>query len=169
MHTLVKNPALRERLPFNPRMFTEQAAEHLFRAVRAVLGGENFTSSDFLRRCDRVLAYAMLRVLRDGDFIFPEHASSFKWDETQKSDLHAAPLAASVSESDLISAITEAKLECIVDMLALNVDVNKFTDVHNFDTGVLDELEEDDELRGGAQQQLMAAPPASEAVQLVAV
>lgn len=171
MHTLVKNPALRERLPFNPRMFTEQAAEHLFRSVRAVLGGENFTLGDFLRRCDRVLAYAMLRVLHNGDFKFPEHAWSWKWDETQKSDLCAAPLPSSITESSLTCAVMEAKWACICDMLTVDIDVAKLTDVHNFDTGVLDELEEDDELQQEAHdaQPAVVAPPAPEAVQIVAV
>lgn len=147
-------------------MLTEQAAERLFRAVRAVLGGENFTLSDFFRRCDRVVAYSILRVLHE-DFVFPEHASSWKWDEAQRSDLHAGPLPATITPNAVISAIMDAKLQCISDTLAVGVDVNKFKSIYHLDDGTLDELDEDEELSEVHED--ITVPPPAEAVQIVTV
>lgn len=164
VHTLIKHPALRNRIPFNTRLLSEQAAERLFRAVRAVLGGENFTLSDFFRRCDRVVAYSILRVLHE-DFIFPEHSSSWKWDETQKSDMHTGPLSAAITEEAVITAIMDAKLQCISDMLAVGVDVNKFKAIYHLDDGTLNELDEDEDLSGVHEDVTVPAP--AEAVQIV--
>lgn len=69
VHTLIVND-LRRSIPFAPRQLTEQEAEKIFRAARAVLGGENFTFADFLRRCDYLMAHGILKAQHGGvDFL----------------------------------------------------------------------------------------------------
>ena len=43
---LAQHDDLRKEIPFVTRLLTEQSAEKVFRAVRAVLGGENFRLRD---------------------------------------------------------------------------------------------------------------------------
>jgi hypothetical protein len=164
LHLLVTNRHL--NIPFNPRLLTEQAAEKVFRAARAVLGGENFTLSDFFHRCDRLLALAVLRQLRRLNFAFPEHDSSWKWDERHKSDELAGALPDSFTMDEALCGITDAKLACVVDMLQLNVDVNKFKAVYALDEGTLKELEKDEP---GEPDEQVVAPPAGEAEAIVVV
>ena len=163
LHTLAQSEDLRVLIPFATRLLTEQAAEKIFRAVRAVLGGENFTVADFFRRCDRFMAYNILRALHDGiDFVFPEHESTWKWDETVTSDKADHSLPASVTTAGAIGAIMSAKLACIADMLAVHVDVNKFKAILHLDVDSnLDELEQDeDEEHNKAASDISVAPAA---------
>lgn len=150
-------------------MLTEQSAERIFRALRAVLGGENFTLSEFFQRCDRITAYAMLRVLYEDTFAFPEHKSSWKWDETQFSDLCASTLPSSVTEAAVIEAINEAKRLCVEDMKLLGIEVHELKCIYSLDTTSTHEheLDEDDDLSG--LPEAIAVPIAAEAVQIVVV
>jgi hypothetical protein len=163
VHFLVNNPEL--GIPFNPRLLTEQAAEKVFRATRAVLGGENFTLAEFFRRCDRLTALAILRVLHESDFAFPEHDTKWKWDERRKSDDKAGPLAAEFSMTDARSAIMSAKLLCINDMARLGVDVHRFTKIYHLDDGTLDSLDPDEADKGDE----VVPPPRTEAVSILVV
>lgn len=61
---------LRATIPYAPRFLTEQAAEKVFRAVRAVFGGENFTLADFFRRFYRFMALGILRATHEGELAF---------------------------------------------------------------------------------------------------
>lgn len=147
IHFLAQHDDLRKEIPFITRLLTEQAAEKVFRAVRAVLGGENFTLAEFFRRCDRIAALSILRALHEGiDFDFPECKSAFRWDEALASDKAAHPLPDSASTS-LTAAIKAAKLAVIADMLALGVDVYKLgSSHHHFDAnGAEEELDDDKE------------------------
>src|SRR6185312_15364259 len=163
VHFLVNNPEL--GIPFNTRLLTEQAAEKVFRAARAVLGGENFTLAEFFRRCDRLTALAILRVLHAGDFGFPEHDTKWKWDERRKSDDKAVPLPAEFSMTDACSAVMSAKLLCINDMGRVGVDVHRFTKVYHLDDGTLDSLDPDEVDKGDE----LVPPPRAEAVEILAV
>lgn len=147
LHVLAQSEHLRAAIPFATRLLTEQAAEKIFRAVRAVLGGENFTLADFFRRCDRFMAYNILRALHDGvDFVFPEHDSAWKWDESVASDKEVHSLPASATTAAAIGAITSAKLSCIADLLAVDIDVHKFESILHLDVDVnLEELEPDED------------------------
>jgi hypothetical protein len=163
VHFLVNNPEL--GIPFNPRLLTEQAAEKVFRAARAVLGGENFTLAEFFRRCDRLTALAILRVLHESDFAFPEHDTKWKWDERRSSDDNAGPLAPEFSMTDARSAIMSAKLLCINDMARLGVDVHRFTKIYHLDDGTLDSLEPDEADKADE----FVPPPRTEAVNILVV
>lgn len=143
LHLLIHNPLLRSKLPFNTRLFTEQPAERMFRAVRAVMGGENFTLAEFFRRCDRSTALMMLRVIHEQDLAFPSHDSSWKWDEKQATDKLSQQLPDGITMADAVAAIKAAKASCIADMRTVGVDVSKFTEVFHFDLGALDDLEKD--------------------------
>lgn len=166
LHFLVTSREL--NIPFNTRLLTEQAAEKVFRAARAVLGGENFTLPEFFRRCDRFMALAVLRQLHRHDFVFHEHDSSWKWDERHRSDHHAGPLPDSFMMEEVLCGITDAKLACVADMLQLNVDVNKFKAVYSLDEGTLKELDKDEADAGDvADEEDYAPPPAAEAEEMV--
>jgi hypothetical protein len=163
LHTLAQSEDLRVLIPFATRLLTEQAAEKIFRAARAVLGGENFTLADFFRRCDRFMAYNILRAQHDGvDFVFPEHESTWKWDEMVTSDKADHSLPASVTTAGAIGAIMNAKLACIADTLSVGIDVHKFKAVLHLDVdGNLDELEQDeDEDQNKAASDVFVAPAA---------
>jgi nicotinic acid phosphoribosyltransferase len=167
VHTLLQHPELRSEVPFNTRLLTEQKAEKVFRAARAVLGSENFTLADFFRRCDRFTALSILRVLHEGDFVSPEHESAFKWDESHPSDTAAKLLPDSVTMEAVRCAIMDARLAAASDALSVGIDVNKFKAVFNLDDGTLDELDKDelDESKNDARGELTLPPPA-EAVQI---
>ena len=145
--TLISNDKLRKAVPFTTRVLTEQEAEKIFRAIRGVLGGENFTLTDFMRRCDHFTAHSILRALHEGvDFFYAAHDKAFRWDEILKCDKDAQPLPDDVTLSRVIVAIRDAKLACIADMLAINIDINSFKSVRHLDVdGHLEELEKDDD------------------------
>lgn len=145
-HTLLQYPDLRMDVPYLPRLLTEQAAEKIFRAARATLGGENFTIADFFNRCDRVTAHYTLRATHEGThFRYPLSESAFRWDEILTYDDAVYALPMTVTAESLSTAILDAKLACIVDMLRVGVDVHTLGPIHDFtSTALLDELDLDD-------------------------
>ena len=147
IHFLAQHDDLRKEIPFVTRLLTEQSAEKVFRAVRAVLGGENFTLGEFFRRCDRIAALGILRALHENvDFDFPREEAEFRWDETLASDKTARPLADSISTSSATVAIGAGKLTVIADMLALGIDVHTFGVIRHFDkNGTEEELDHEEE------------------------
>ena len=144
---LTQHDDLRKEIPFVTRLLTEQSAEKVFRALRAVLGGENFTLGDFFRRSDRIAALSTLRALYEGvDFDFPREEAEFRWDETLASDKAARPLADSISTSSATAVIGAGKLAVVADTLALGIDVHKLGAIHHFDeNGTEEELDEEEE------------------------
>ena len=150
-------------VPYLPRLLTEQAAEKIFRAARATLGGENFTIADFFHRCDRVMAHNTLRATHEGaHFCYPPSESAFRWDEILRFDSAAEPLPSSVTTESLSVAILDAKLACIADLLAVGVDVHTLGPIHDFTSSVmLDELDGDDSNPGP-----MEAPAVRDVVDL---
>jgi hypothetical protein len=114
--------------------------------MRAVLGGENFTLSDFFRRFDRVMALSILRALHDGvDMRFPDHECAFRWDETQPADAKAGLLPASVTMDAVIGAIRRAKSSLLADALKVGIDVAKLPHIVHLDlAGDLADLDPDD-------------------------
>jgi len=167
VETLLRHPELRREVPFVTRLISEQKAEKVFRAARMVLGGENFTLAEFLHRCDRLMALSMLRVLREADLVFPEHDSTFKWDETQRADHDAALLADNITIDSVRAAVMDARLACVSDMLALGVDVNKFIAVFHLDDGTLNELDTDDAAETDATK--LMPPTSAELISLLGV
>jgi len=130
-----------------------------------VLGGENFTLESFFHRCDRLTALAVLRVLRRSEFTFPQHDSSWKWDERCKGDQADAPLPDSFDMSTISLGMLDGQLAAAADMLWLGVDVHKFKAVYAFDEGALKELDSEEVDEG----ERVVPPPPKEAVQLVSV
>jgi len=146
VHMLAQHPDLRNTIPFITRLLTEQGAEKVFRAMRAVLGGENFTLSDFFRRYDRVMALSILRAVHEGiNLRFPDHECSFRWDETQPADTTAGALPACITMAEVIAAIARAKASLLADAFKVGIDVAKLPRIYHLDLDVnVDDLDADD-------------------------
>lgn len=161
---LIRDPELRESIPYTTRLLTEQAAEKIFRGARATLGGENFTVAEFFRRCDRVMAHSALRAIHEGEhFIYPDHDSAFRWDDILRFDSHAKPLSAHVTTDTLCVAMLDAKLACVADLLQVGVDVSKLGPICDLGGGQqVDELdkEETEEVADAPALAEVAAPSA---------
>lgn len=159
VYLLCQFPDLRKTIPFVTRLLTEQGAEKVFRALRAVLGGENFTLSDFFRRFDRVMALAILRAIHEGvNLRFPDHECSFRWDETQPADAKAGLLPDSVTMDKVTTAILRAKNSVVKDMLTLGLDVAKLPRIDHLDVaGALADVDGDDD--SPAPTDLVVAAP----------
>ena len=128
---------LRATIPYAPRFLTEQAAEKVFRAVRAVLGGENFTLADFFRRFDRFMALGILRATHEGELAFPDHGCAYRWDETRPTDFSESRLPAGLTTTSLTTAVGAAKLAAIADLLAVGINVHRLR-IHHLDVPAAD-------------------------------
>jgi hypothetical protein len=124
VYTLITNDELRRSIPFAPRQLTEQEAEKIFRAARAVLGGENFTFADFLRRCDHLIAHGILKTQHGGvDFVYPEPDKAWKWDEKLASDRKATPLPDAITLAALLQAVQTAQARAVAALGKVGIDV----------------------------------------------
>jgi hypothetical protein len=160
VHTLCQYEDLRKTIPFVPRLLTEQGAEKVFRAMRAVLGSENFTLSDFFRRFDRVTALSILRAVHEGvDMRFPDHECAFRWDETQPADAKAGLLPASVTMDAVNAAIGRAKASLVADALKVGIDVANLPYIVHLDrAGDLADLDDHDDGELAATDLTVAVP-----------
>ena len=149
MCTLITNDELRRSTPFAPRQLNEQEAEKIFRSVRAVLGGENFTLADFLRRCNDFTAHAIIKARHSGvDFVYPQMDKAWRWDEKQVTDRAVSFLPATLTLEDLCLAIESAQKMCVKELSDLGIDVAAFDavlhlDCSGSDLAELDELDEE--------------------------
>lgn len=156
VYTLITNDDLRRNVPFAPRQLTEQEAEKVFRAARAILGGENFTLTDFMRRCNHLVAHGILKARHNGvDFVYPEPASAWKWDERMASD-SAARLPDTITIEELLAAVKSARAIAIEELRQVGIDVDTFVSVRHLDVdNHADELDveaEEDQQSGPAVQ-----------------
>lgn len=156
VYTLATNVDLRHNVPFAPRQLTEQEAEKIFRAARAVLGGENFTLADFLRRCNHLMAHGILKAQHSGvDFVYPACEKAWRWDETLASDRTTAPLPDAVTVALLLEALRRAQMRAECELRKVGVDVQSFTDIrHVTASHHVDEMdcEPDDDEQAAAKQ-----------------
>lgn len=149
MCTLITNDELRRSTPFAPRQLNEQEAEKIFRSVRAVLGGENFTLADFLRRCNDFTAHAIIKARHSGvDFVYPHADKAWRWDEKLASDRAVSFLSATLTLEDMCQAIESAQKMCVKELSDLGIDVAAFNDILHLDCSgsdlaELDELDEE--------------------------